>query len=95
MLALPFEERFAGIVAFYSIVNLSPEQAERALAQMHRALLPGGELLLAFHIGVQTVDVDDWWGTGASQGAPVSVWQAVCFIELIHIGARASEDAEL
>ena len=27
--------------------------------------MPGGELLLAFHLGVETVDVEDWWGTGA------------------------------
>jgi ubiquinone/menaquinone biosynthesis C-methylase UbiE len=52
----------AGVVAFYAIVHLSPAQLSRALAEMHRVLKPGGQLLLAFHIGEGSVHVDEFLG---------------------------------
>ena len=33
-----------------------------ALAEMKRVLRPGGLLLLAFHVGDDTVHLDEWWG---------------------------------
>ena len=34
----------------------------RALAELRRVLRPGGMLLLAFHIGGDTIHLDEWWG---------------------------------
>src|SRR4051794_26777184 len=56
MLALDVEDgAWGGIVAFYSIIHVPRVQVPVALAEMHRALRPGGLLLLAFHVGDETV----------------------------------------
>jgi SAM-dependent methyltransferase len=52
---------WAGIAAFYSIVHLSGEEIPRAFAEMKRVLRPGGLLLLAFHVGEETVHRDELW----------------------------------
>ncbi len=57
---------WGGIAAFYSIVNLAPEQLLPALREMARVLRPGGWLLLAFHLGSKAVHVEDWWGLGVT-----------------------------
>jgi SAM-dependent methyltransferase len=63
MLALPVADAsLAGVVAFYAIVHLSPAGLRRALAEMYRALRPGGRLLLAFHIGEGSVHVEEFLG---------------------------------
>jgi SAM-dependent methyltransferase len=53
---------WAGITAFYAIVNLPPGEVELALREMHRALQPEGLLLLSFHIGEEISHVEDLWG---------------------------------
>jgi len=53
---------WAGIAAFYAIVNLPPSDVKQALREMHRVLRPGGVLLLAFHIGKEASHVEDLWG---------------------------------
>src|SRR5258708_25186250 len=55
-------EAWAGIAAFYAIVNLSPADLPRACAEMFRVLQPGGLLLLSFHVGEQVEHVEDLWG---------------------------------
>lgn len=61
MLALPIADAsLAGVVAFYAIVHFSDNDLRRALAEMYRVLAPGGRLLLAFHIGEQTVHVENF-----------------------------------
>ena len=67
MLALATPDAsWGGIVALYSIIHLPPEERPRALAEFHRALRPGGLLLLAFHIGDEQRHVDEWWGQEVS-----------------------------
>jgi len=66
MQALPVkDDAWAGIAAFYSIVHLAPVDAVQALREMLRALMPGGRLLLSFHIGDDTSQVEDLFDSGA------------------------------
>ena len=53
---------WAGIAAFYSIVNIPRNDVPQALCEMRRVLKPGGYLLLAFHIGDNVLHEDDLWG---------------------------------
>ena len=67
MFALPHADgALGGIVAFYSIVHLAPADVERALCEMVRVLAPGGLLALAFHIGTESVHVDELFGCATS-----------------------------
>jgi len=56
----------AGIICFYAIIHLRREDAPRALAQMHRALRPGGRLLVSFHGGEGELHRDEWYGKQVS-----------------------------
>jgi SAM-dependent methyltransferase len=60
------EASLAGIVCFYSIIHLRREDAPRALAQMHRALRPGGRLLVSFHGGEGELHRGEWYGKQVS-----------------------------
>jgi SAM-dependent methyltransferase len=53
---------WAGIVAFYSIIHIHRNEMALALSELRRVLRPGGVLLLAFHIGDDTIHLDEWWG---------------------------------
>ena len=56
----------AGIVAFYSVVHLPRAEWPVAFAEFHRALVPGGLLLLAVHGGVGETGVEGWFGHDVS-----------------------------
>jgi SAM-dependent methyltransferase len=64
MRVLPVEDNaWAGIVAFYAIVNLQPSEIVRSLHEMLRVLQPGGRLLLSFHLGEDKSQVEEGlWG---------------------------------
>ncbi len=68
MRALPFAENtWAGIAAFYAIVNLPGAEVAQALREMRRVLQPGGQLLIAFHLGEDVSQLEeDVWGCGVS-----------------------------
>ncbi len=67
MRALPVADNiWAGIAAFYAIVNLSSGDLAQALREMMRVHLPGGKLLLSFHIGEDSSQVEDLWDSGAA-----------------------------
>ena len=60
------DNSFGGIAAFYSIVHIPRPQLGQALTEMMRVLRPGGTLLLAFHVGDQTVEREAWYGKKVS-----------------------------
>ncbi|MFZ0798791.1 MAG: class I SAM-dependent methyltransferase [Terriglobales bacterium] len=63
MLALDLPDgTFAGIAAFYAIVNIPQESLPLVFREMERVLQPGGLLLLAFHIGDEALHEDELWG---------------------------------
>jgi SAM-dependent methyltransferase len=60
------DETWAGIAAFYAIVNLPPRDIVQAVEEMLRVLRPGGRLLLSFHIGEDTSHVEILWDSRAA-----------------------------
>jgi SAM-dependent methyltransferase len=52
----------AGIVAFYSLIHIDEHEMGATLGELRRVLAPGGLLLVAFHIGEETVHRDELWG---------------------------------
>lgn len=52
----------AGIVAFYAVIHLDPPDLGAAFREFKRLLGPGGVLLVSFHIGEETVHLDELWG---------------------------------
>ena len=63
ILDLDFEDdAIAGVVAFYAIVNFSEQQVGVAFQQIYRVLKPGGLFLCTFHIGEETLHLDEFLG---------------------------------
>jgi ubiquinone/menaquinone biosynthesis C-methylase UbiE len=63
ILALEFDDdSIAGIVAFYAIVHFTEEQVERAFCEVFRVLQPGGIFLFTYHIGEETIHIDEFLG---------------------------------
>ncbi|MCA9077409.1 MAG: class I SAM-dependent methyltransferase [Planctomycetaceae bacterium] len=55
----------AGILAFYCIVHLTPEQLVPAFSEMYRVLRDDGVLLLAFHVGAEVIHAENFLDTDA------------------------------
>lgn len=60
------DETFAGMTAFYALVNIPPSAIICALRELRRVLKSGGLLLLAFHLGDHALHLDEWWGQKVS-----------------------------
>ena len=63
LLDLEFEDKsVAGVVAFYAIIHFSEGQVEKAFREVFRVLQPGGVFLLTYHIGEETLHLDEFLG---------------------------------
>jgi len=63
ILDLSFDDNsIAGIVAFYAIVHFTEEQVNRAFCEIFRVLKPDGIFLLTYHIGGNTIHLDEFLG---------------------------------
>jgi ubiquinone/menaquinone biosynthesis C-methylase UbiE len=63
LLSLPASDNeFGSAVAFYSIIHLMRDELGPAFSEVRRVLVPGGRLLLAFHVGDEVRHVDELWG---------------------------------
>ncbi len=61
MLKLPLRsDSIAGVVAFYAIVHFTKEQVAKAFREIHRVLQSGGLFLCTFHIGEETIHVEEF-----------------------------------
>jgi SAM-dependent methyltransferase len=60
------DDAYGGVAAFYSIIHVPRAAVAEALREFRRVLRPAGVLLLAFHIGQETVHRDEWWGKEVS-----------------------------
>jgi ubiquinone/menaquinone biosynthesis C-methylase UbiE len=63
ILDLEFEnDSIGGVVSFYAIVHFTKEQVKQAFREVFRVLQPGGSLLLTYHIGDETIHLDEFLG---------------------------------
>ena len=63
MIGLDFDDdSIAAIVAFYSIVHFTEEQVGTAFREIYRVLRPDGRFLFTYHIGEETIHVDEFLG---------------------------------
>ena len=63
LLKLEFEnDSIAGIVAFYAIVHFTEEQVGIAFREVFRVLKPAGIFLFTYHIGEETIHVEEYLG---------------------------------
>jgi len=63
VLELEFDDdSIGGVVAFYAIVHFTGEQVEIAFLEVFRVLQPGGIFLFTYHIGEETIHLDEFLG---------------------------------
>ena len=63
ILQLEFDDdSIGGVVAFYAIVHFTEEQVETAFREAFRVLQPGGLFLFTYHIGEDTICIEEFLG---------------------------------
>ena len=62
MLALDVADNtWGGITAFYSVIHVARDDLPHVMHEAYRALRSGGMMLIAFHVGQETIHLDQWW----------------------------------
>lgn len=74
MLDLPVADgAWSGIVAFYSIIHLTPAERARACREFARVLAPGGWVLVSFHVSAADQPMGSTQHTSSWFGSPVDL----------------------
>ncbi|MEV4532674.1 class I SAM-dependent methyltransferase [Asanoa sp. NPDC049518] len=74
MLDLPVADgAWSGIVAFYSIIHLTPAERRRAFGEFARVLSPGGWVLVSFHVSATDQPPGSTQHTRSWFGSPVDL----------------------
>jgi SAM-dependent methyltransferase len=60
------DEALGGILAFYSLIHIEHEHVTEALREFKRILQTAGLLFLAFHVGQETLHIDELWSKEVS-----------------------------
>ena len=60
------DNSLGAIAAFYSIVHIPSDSLVNVFREFMRVLIPGGVLLISFHIGSDQIHRDEWWGKEVS-----------------------------
>lgn len=60
------DEAYAGVAAFYSVIHVPRPSVVDALREIKRVLRRGGTLLVAFHLGRETIHKDEFFGEEVS-----------------------------
>lgn len=60
------DNSYGGVAAFYSLIHIPRLEVVKALQELRRVLMPGGILLVTFHLGKEFVHRDEWWGKEVS-----------------------------
>ena len=61
-IVLQIPNRCEFVVSFYAIVHFSERQVEKAFREVFRVLKPGGVFLLTYHIGEETIHLNEFLG---------------------------------
>ena len=56
------DDSIAGVVAFYAIIHFTEEQVGIAFREIFRVLQPGGLFLFTYHIGEDTIRIEEFLG---------------------------------
>lgn len=55
------DEKWMGITAFYAVIHVPAPQIVGVLKEFYRVLQRDGLLLMSFHIGNETIHLEEWW----------------------------------
>lgn len=95
------DSSLAGIVAFYAIVHLASGELPVVMREMRRVLAPGGLALVAFHIGNETVHLDELFGAPVNldfrfhdPADVIGALRAASFAIMEHVERERYEGAE-
>ncbi|GAA1908391.1 class I SAM-dependent methyltransferase [Streptomyces sodiiphilus] len=67
MLSLDLEDAtLGGLLASYSIIHIPRDRLPEVFAEFHRVLAPGGQLMLTFQVGDESLHFDEAWGKSVS-----------------------------
>ena len=70
-------DSLAGVVAFYSLIHIQPDEIAHVLGDLFKVLKPRGLLLMSLHLGSGLLHLDEMWGM------PVDV--DIVFYERSHV----------
>jgi len=75
------DDSCVALACFYALIHMQRTEVPAALGEMRRVLRPGGELVLAVHVGEGEHHVDNWFERGVSFDA--TLFNAAELVQLV------------